>query len=94
MEIIPKDCFVCDHCNKALSDDKFIATENSCVIGEQICVKRCEVYQAFERGDSKLRYCDHEKEIVSEETYCEDCEIRYKKHIAEFNLIKTMVITN
>ena len=91
--IIPKDCFVCDHCNKALSDEKFIATEDSSVIGEPICVERCEVYQAFQRGDSKENVCFHEKEIVSEETYCKDCEARYKDHIAEFNLVKTMVIT-
>ena len=27
--VIPKDCFLCDLCNKALSDGNFIATEES-----------------------------------------------------------------
>ena len=91
--IIPKDCFVCDHCNKALSDENFIATENSSVIGESICVKRCKIYQAFQNGESNQTDCEHPKEIVGEETYCEDCEAHYKDHIAEFSLVKTMIIT-
>jgi hypothetical protein len=28
-EIIPKDCLLCDCCNKSLSDGNFIATEDS-----------------------------------------------------------------
>ena len=91
--IIPKDCFVCDHCNKALSDDKFIASENLSVIGEPICVKRCKIYQAFQAGESNQSICEHDKEIVGEETYCEDCEAQYKDHIAKYNLKTTAKIT-
>lgn len=62
--VIPKDCFVCDHCNKALSDSKFIATENAVVIGQLECKERCKEYVAFfESGEpeelAKEMLCKH-----------------------------------
>ena len=66
--IIPKDCFLCDHCNNALSDDKFIALEDCVILGEEICAKRCEIYekyQAEEIDEQGLQECrdTHEQEI-------------------------------
>ena len=96
--IIPKDCFVCDHCNKALSDDKFIALEDCVILGEEICAKRCEIYekyQAEEIDEQGLQECrdTHEQEIVCEETYCNKCQVKWKDHIEKYNLVTTMEIT-
>ena len=96
--IIPKDCFLCDHCNNALSDDKFIALEDCVILGEEICAKRCEIYekyQAEEIDEQGLQECrdTHEQEIVCEETYCNKCQVKWKAHIEKYNLVTTMEIT-
>ena len=90
MSEIQKDCFVCDHCNKALSDSKFVAIHDAAVFGQPECKEGCKEYVAFfESGEpeelAKEMLCQHilrfEKfgenspiDIVREETYCEDCQ--------------------
>ena len=47
MSEIQKDCFVCDHCNKALSDSKFVAIHDAAVFGQPECKEGCKEYVAF-----------------------------------------------
>ena len=41
-EIIPKDCLLCDTCNKALTDGDFVATDDSTWYEGWLYCKECE----------------------------------------------------
>ena len=55
VSVIPKDCFVCDSCNKGCSDSGFIATEN-CFWWEGwlYCDECNEKYDPGQYNESKL----------------------------------------
>lgn len=99
--IFPKDCFVCDHCNIAMSDSKFVAIENGAVVGIPMCQQRCkgyiDYYENDEEPDSELK-CEHilnrkEIDVYREETYCTSCLEHWKDHITQWHMQTTMIIT-
>tara|TARA_R100000963_G_C4640737_1_gene104383 strand:+ start:842 stop:1291 length:450 start_codon:yes stop_codon:yes gene_type:complete len=104
MAFFPKDCFVCDHCNKALSDSNFIATEDSLILGQPACVIQCKDYVDFYiSGESNKMNCKHILEaertkipngvgVISEQTYCQDCQKRDLDIIIHYRMVVTMEI--
>ena len=104
MSFFPRDCFVCDHCNKPLSDSKFVATEDCLILGQPACKLECKDYvDFFLTGDSNQMKCKHILEaertgyskdlgVVGEETYCKDCQNRYYDNITYYHMVVTMRI--
>jgi hypothetical protein len=97
--IFPKDCFVCDHCNIAMSDSKFVATEDGVIIGIPMCQQRCKGYINYYENDEKSfkLKCEHVLnktgiDVYHEETYCTSCLEHWKDHIAQWHMQTTMVI--
>ena len=104
MAFYPRDCFVCDHCNKALSDSNFVATEDCLILGQPACLSECKDYvDFFLTGESNQMKCKHILEaertgyskdcgVVGEQTYCQDCQKRDYDIISYYHMVVTMRI--
>lgn len=55
VEVIPKDCVVCDICNKQLSDENFVATCDSYWFEGSLNCKDCNEKYPRESKDLKMK---------------------------------------
>ena len=52
---IPKDCLVCDCCNTQLSDENFIASEDSTWYPSRLACNSCDTKYELGKSDQAIR---------------------------------------